>query len=206
VTVVLSAKGTRLNKRGLETREQLLKQALFCLAEGGPESVSANAVAKRAGVTWGTIQHQFGDVDGLWAAVLEYVDAHRGPVFENLPAQEDLGARVDAVVQMMWAAMELPGSMAIYSLRDSLPRQRERLLAAMPRTAEAMARWEEEWTSICEKSFAGLDVDAKRLMRVRHLLPGAIRGIYNEQAFSTFIDADEALRALTEAITAYLRD
>ena len=203
--MVLSAKGTRLNRRGRETREQLLKEALHCLAEGGADQVSANAVVKRAGVTWGTIQHQFGDVDGLWAAVLEYVAQHRGPLFDELPAHPDLADRVEAVVEMLWSALGLPGSVAIYNLRDSLPRQREHLEASFPRTARAIARWDAEWTAMCERSFGGLDVGADKLMRVRNLLPGAIRGIYNEQNFSSYVDADEARRGLVEAITAYLR-
>lgn len=205
MTVALSAKGTRLNRRGLETRQQLLKQAVFCLAEGGPESVSANAVVRRAGATWGTIQHQFGDVDGLWAAVLEYVAQHRGPDFDQIPSQTDLGERVVAVVEMLWSALEMPGSVAIYNLRDALPRQREQLESSFPRTARAIARWDSEWTAICERSFGGLEVDHDKLMRVRMLLPGAIRGIYNERNLSTYIDADEARRGLTDAITAYLR-
>ena len=48
----LSAKGTRLNRRGLETRRHLLDVAVQCLAAGGPEAVSANLVAKEAGATW----------------------------------------------------------------------------------------------------------------------------------------------------------
>ncbi|THJ12973.1 TetR/AcrR family transcriptional regulator [Nocardioides sp.] len=201
----MSAKGTRLNRRGLQTRQQLLKQALSCLAEGGPESVSANAVVRRAGATWGTIQHQFGDVDGLWAAVLEYVAEHRGPVFDELPSQTDLGERVVAVVEMLWSALDMPGSVAIYNLRAALPRQREQLESSFPDTARAIARWDAEWTEICERSFRGLPVDHDKLMRVRLMLPGAIRGIYNERHLSPYIDAEEARRGLTEAITAYLR-
>lgn len=204
MTVVLSARGTRLNRRGLETREQLLKQALLCLAEGG-ESVSANAVARRAGVTWGTIQHQFGDVDGLWAAVLEYLAEHPGPVFEELPAQRDLGERVAGVVNMLWAALDTPGYIGVDHLRDSLPRQRDQLESLFPRTAEAMARWDGAWREMCERLFAGLDVDPDRLMRVRNLLPGAVRGIYHEQSRSSFTDAQEARRGLTEALTLYLK-
>ena len=69
--MTLSAKGTRLNRRGLETRGNMLDVAVRVLAAGGPDAVSANSVAKEAGATWGVVQHQFGDADGLWAAVLE---------------------------------------------------------------------------------------------------------------------------------------
>ncbi|HWI44260.1 MAG TPA: TetR/AcrR family transcriptional regulator [Nocardioides sp.] len=202
--MVLSAKGTRLNRRGLETREQLLKHALYCLAEGGPEAGSANAVAKRAGVTWGTIQHQFGDVDGLWAAVLEYTYTHRGRLLDELPSQPELGPRVEAVVGLMWTLLETPGALAMYNLRDALPRQWEQLEESFPRTAEVMARWHDDWLAICERSFAGLDVDERRLARVRDLLPGAIRGIYFERSFARVTDAGEGRQGLIEAITAYL--
>ena len=100
----LSAKGTRLNRRGLETRDVLLRTAIHCLAEGGPESVSANLVAREAGVTWGTVQHQFGDVDGLWAAVLGSVAERASTLHLTVEGQEssdDLGGRVDQVVQLI---------------------------------------------------------------------------------------------------------
>ena len=43
----LSAQGTRLNRRGLETRARVLDAALACLAEG-PDAASANLVARHA--------------------------------------------------------------------------------------------------------------------------------------------------------------
>lgn len=202
---MLSARGTRLNSRGRATRQQLLRSAVYCLAEGGPEAVSANAVVKHAGVTWGTVQHQFGDVDGLWSALLEYVAERRSLTVDRLPAHDDVGDRVAAVVDLLWAALQLPGSVAIYKLRASLPRQRDQLEDAFPRTAQAIAHWDSDWTTICHQAFAGLGVDPDRLIRVRNLLPGAIRGIYNEQDLSTYIDASEARRGLVDAITAYLR-
>jgi AcrR family transcriptional regulator len=176
-----------------------------CLADGGPESVSANLVAREAGATWGTVQHQFGDADGLWAAVLDHVSENRGPV-ASLGASDgiDLAARVDGMVELLWSALSLPGSLAIYHLRMALPRQREELEANYPLTAAAIARWDCEWTAMCERAFEGLDLDRTRLRRVRSMLPGAIRGLHHEQRLSTYTDVDEARRGLAEAITAYL--
>ena len=89
--MTLSAKGTRLNRRGLETRRTLLKVAIRCLADGS-EGVSANLIAREAGVTWGTVQHQFGDADGLWAAVLAHISERSDPL---LPPQH-------AALPAMW--------------------------------------------------------------------------------------------------------
>jgi AcrR family transcriptional regulator len=203
--VTLSAKGTRLNRRGLETREQFLRVAVRCLAVGGPESVSANLVAREAGATWGTVQHQFGDADGLWAAVLDHVSENRGPLGTTESSEgAGLAERVSTFVELLWAALSLPGSLAIYHLRMALPQRRDELEAGYPRTAAAIARWDSEWTAMCERAFEGLDVDRTKLSRVRSMLPGAIRGLHHEQRLSTYTDVDEGRRGLVEAVTAYL--
>lgn len=201
---VLSAKGTRLNRRGLQTRRHLLRVALHCLAEGGPESVSANLVARQAGVTWGTVQHQFGDVDGLWAAVLEFVAVEGGPMLADMPDQIDLGERVDALVEMLWNALDLPVSRAIYQLRTALPQDRAELETAFPRTAKAIASWEAHWAGAIEHAFADLDLDRVRLSRVHAMLPAAMRGLRVEHAMSTYLDIDAARIGLRDAITVYL--
>ncbi len=200
----LSAKGTRLNKRGLETRHALLTTALECLARGGAESVSASLIAREAGVTWGTVQHQFGDVDGLWAAVLEHVITDTAVMKPRLPDSPVLAERVDAIVEMLWAAMDLPPSRAIHNLRIALPRQRDELEAHYPLTAAAIAHFDVAWTELVEHAFDGFALDPVRLTRVRSLLPGAMRGLHNEQYLSTYTDPDEARRGLSEALCSYL--
>lgn len=199
----VSAKGTRLNRRGLETREVLLRTAVRCLAEGGPDSVSANRIAREAGVTWGTVQHQFGDVDGLWAAVLLSV-SDRIPTLIPLSDVEGLGARVEQVVVLVWDALEKPAVKAIHHLRRALPRERAALETDFPRTAAALVEWDGKWDRAVHEAFTGFDVDPVRLRRVRTLLPGAVRGLHDEQYLSSYADIMDARRGLTEAITAYL--
>lgn len=200
----LSAQGTRLNKRGLETRQALLRVALECLAVGGPESVSASLIAREAGVTWGTVQHQFGDVDGLWAAVLEHVLADRITLQPDLPPGQDLAARVAAIIDLLWTAMDLPASRAIHNLRSALPRQRDELEEAYPATAAAIAHWDRAWTELIKHAFDDYDLDPVRLARVRSLLPGSMRGLHSEQHLSTYTDPTEARAGLRDAIISYL--
>jgi AcrR family transcriptional regulator len=200
----LSAKGTRLNKRGLETRQALLHTALDCLADGGPESVSASLIAREAGVTWGTVQHQFGDVDGLWAAVLEHVLLDTPTMKVRPPTSPVLADRVAAIIDLLWTAMDLPTSRAIHNLRLALPRHRDELEASYPQTAEAIAHFDTAWTLIVEHAFDGFDLDPVRLNRVRSLLPGAMRGLHSEQFLSSYTDPTEARLGLSEALTSYL--
>ena len=110
----------------------------------------------------------------------------------------------DAILDLLWTAMDLPASRAIHHLRQALPQQREELESAYPRTAAAIAHWDEAWTETVERAFDGLDVDPVRLRRVRSLLPGAMRGLHTEQFLSTYTDSAEARAGLAGALTAYL--
>lgn len=202
--VTLSAKGTRLNRRGLETRTLLLETAVECLAEGGPEAVSANQIARRAGVTWGVVQHQFGDVDGLWAAVLDHICRDFGFLTPHLADDLPIGDRVSTIVDRLWSVIDLPGSHAIYNLRLGLPRGLPELKANYARTAASLAKWDTKWTQACEAAFSGVDVDPIRLGRVIAFLPGAMVGLRNDQHLVTYQNLDEARVGLTEAIAAYL--
>jgi AcrR family transcriptional regulator len=200
----LSAKGTRLNRRGLETRDTLLRTAVRCLAEGGPESVSANLVAREAGVTWGTVQHQFGDVDGLWAAVLIAVSERWARLIPVSEDAEAIGERVEQVVALIWDALEKPPVKAIHNLRRALPRERATLEAEFPRTAAALVDWDAKWDRAVREAFNGFGVNRTKLRRVRSLLPGAVRGLHDEQYLSSYADIRDARRGLAEALTAYL--
>jgi AcrR family transcriptional regulator len=199
-----SAKGTRLNKRGRETRELLLKVAVRCLAAGGPESVSANLIAREAGVTWGTVQHQFGDSDGLWAAVLGSI-AERGTELVPVTAESaSLHERIRVIVETIWNALDRPSLLAMHNLRMALPRDRAGLEADYPLTAAALMDWETRWERACSAALHGMLVDEVKLRRVRNLLPGAVRGLHDERHLSSFIDLDDARAGLVDAITAYL--
>ncbi|MFI7589727.1 TetR/AcrR family transcriptional regulator [Spongisporangium articulatum] len=201
----VNAKGTRLNRRGQQTRETLLRTAVRCLAEGGPDAVSANRVAREAGLTWGTVQHQFGDSDALWAAVIESIAA-RG--WDLLPVPEtavELPDRVEAVFGLIWDAMDRAALRATHNLRMALPRSRPALEAEYPLTAAALAGWDAKWELAVRGAFEGLDVDEARLQGVRAFLPSAVRGLHEEQYLGSYVDLEVARRGLIEALTAYLR-
>ncbi|MCX5044772.1 TetR/AcrR family transcriptional regulator [Aldersonia sp. NBC_00410] len=203
--MVVSAKGTRLNRRGLQTRLHMIDVAIRCLAappEG--EQVSANLVAREAGVTWGTVQHQFGDADGLWAAVLEHILTEWQPVHAATGDPEPLASRIDAIVTRFWRSLAAPQARAVGNLRQLLPGNRSELELAFPHSAAAIAAWDRAWTEAYAGALAGLDVDEEKLHRVRIFLPGALRGMRAESELSTYFDIDEGRRGMVEAIVAYL--
>lgn len=63
----MSDAGTRRKRRsdGEVTRARVLKAAVESILEKGYYQTSSNEIARRAGVTWGTLQHQFGTREAL---------------------------------------------------------------------------------------------------------------------------------------------
>ncbi|MET1134281.1 MAG: TetR/AcrR family transcriptional regulator [Aeromicrobium sp.] len=195
----------RRNRRGDATRARMLTAALDCLASGDPDAVSANHVAKRAGATWGAVKYQFGDVDGLWAAVLDHLEERRGgPLSFPGAADAAVEARVEQIVTTLWRGLDSPDARAIDTLRMALPRERAELEQKLPRTAEALASWQVSWVATCQAAFADLDLDPERVREVAALLPGAMRGLNSEAHLSTYSDLDLARRGLARSIAAYL--
>lgn len=197
----------RRNRRGDATRARMLAAALESLATGDPDAVSANAVAKRAGATWGAVKYQFGDVDGLWAAVLDHLEERRGgPLsFPGLAAQA-IEDRVEQIVTTLWRGLDRPDARAVDTLRAALPRERAELEERFPRTAAALASWGASWVTTCQAAFADLDLDPERVREVAALIPGAMRGLKSEAHLSTYSDLDLARRGLARSIAAYLAE
>ncbi len=57
-------------ERSAETRARVIRAATDSVVELGFRGATMTAISKRAGVTWGAIQHQFGDKDAILDAVL----------------------------------------------------------------------------------------------------------------------------------------
>ena len=199
----------------------MLDAAVTSLAGGDPNSVSGNRIAKDIGATWGVIKYQFGDIDGLWAAVLHHTAVRRGdlPITSgasgtsrrrrgDLPVVADgdgsLTERVSGIVELMYAGLMEPDSRAIETLRAALPRDPAELERLFPKTAAELASWGPLWVDACERAFADLDVPAARVREVAAFLPGAMRGLVSEKQLGSYQDQELARRGLANAIIAYL--
>ena len=195
----------RTNRRGQASRETMLEAALQALASGEPGSVSGNRIAKDAGATWGTVKYQFGDIDGLWAAVLQYTAQRRGELPSRAAPHGTLAERVAGILDLLYDGLTATDSRAIENLRAALPRDRAELERLFPQTAAEFASWQLTWIESCQKAFADLDVDSARVREVALFIPGAMRGITSERQLGSYIDLDEARRGLSNAIVCYLQ-
>lgn len=182
----------------------MLEAAIASLATGDPAAVSGNRIARDIGATWGVIKYQFGDIDGLWAAVLRHTADKRGDLPAGIAREGTLPERVGALIHAMAVGLRQPESLAIETLRAALPRDHTELERDFPRTAAELASWKPNWDNACQRAFADLNLDPARIRKVAALIPAAMRGITSERTLGTYGDLDDALEALTGGIVAYL--
>ncbi|MFT4200663.1 TetR/AcrR family transcriptional regulator [Gordonia sp. (in: high G+C Gram-positive bacteria)] len=194
----------RANKRGIATRENMIAAAITSLATGDPTAVSGNRIARDIGVTWGAIKYQFGDIDGLWAAVLRHTAELRGDLPAAARPGETLRDRVVGLVDNMLIGLRTPESLAIETLRAALPRDVDELEREYPLTAAEFASWKPGWDAACERAFADLGVDPARIRQMAALIPAAMRGLTSERMLGTYGNLDDARQGLIDAIVALL--
>ncbi|MFT3900071.1 MAG: TetR/AcrR family transcriptional regulator [Gordonia sp. (in: high G+C Gram-positive bacteria)] len=194
----------RANKRGLATRENMISAAIASLATGDPTAVSGNRIARDIGVTWGAIQYQFGDIDGLWAAVLRRTAELRGDLPANAKPGGTLRERVTALIDTTLVGLRTPESLAIETLRAALPRDLDELEREYPLTAAEFASWKPGWDAACARAFTDLDVDPARVRQMAALIPAAMRGLTSERMLGTYGNLDDARLGLIDAIVALL--
>ena len=192
------------NRRGMATREAMLNAAVEALATGDPAAVSANRIAKQIGVTWGTVQYQFGDADGFWAAVLHHTAERRANLFAGTDSGVPLRERVAGIIDTLYNGLDAPDSRAIENLRAALPRYPDDLYRLYPATAAELRSWGQSWNETCQKAFADLQVNPLRVHQVAAFIPGAMRGLVSEKQLGSYNDLDEAREGLTSAIVSYL--
>jgi AcrR family transcriptional regulator len=86
-----------------DTRQRVIDAAVECIIDlGFYRGSSSNEIARRAGVTWGVIQHYFGTREGLMLAVLETGTANLDHVvgqarIDGASAQERLAQLIDVL-------------------------------------------------------------------------------------------------------------
>ncbi|HVB93157.1 MAG TPA: TetR/AcrR family transcriptional regulator [Acidimicrobiales bacterium] len=82
------------------TRQRVLDATIACILELGFYRSSTNEIARRAGVTWGVIQHYFGTRERLMVAVLQngfhqFIEVVEGVHLEGDTVRERMGELVD---------------------------------------------------------------------------------------------------------------
>ncbi len=104
-------------ERSAATREKVIRAATECIAEGGFGAATMTRIAERAGVTWGAMQHQFGDKDAIIDAVIDRSVAAFAESMQGLRETEpELPARIHAFAERAWLVFKQPAYAAILEI------------------------------------------------------------------------------------------
>ena len=95
-------------ERTAETRRRILDAVVESIAEIGFQRTTATEIAKRAGVTWGAVQHHFGAKGGILEAVLEDTFERFEAKVADIAVDAPLARRVALFVERAWEHFASP--------------------------------------------------------------------------------------------------
>jgi AcrR family transcriptional regulator len=104
-------------ERTAETRAKLIAAVVESIAETGLARTTAPEIARRAGVTWGAVQHHFGGKDGVLVAVLDDSFSRFAALMTTIPAERaSLADRAALFVDRAWQHFSSPHYRSTYEI------------------------------------------------------------------------------------------
>ena len=131
-------------ERTAETRRRVMDAVIESIADIGYRRTTGTEIARRAGVSWGAIQHHFGDKNGVLAAAIDDTFSQLVQVL-GAPDErsKDLDERVSQFVDRAWQHFSSSHYRTAFDIFLDLPPELEALDAEM--TARQVATWTEIW-------------------------------------------------------------
>lgn len=156
-------------ERTAQTRARILGAVVASVSEVGFQRTTASEIARRAGVTWGAVQHHFGGKDGILAAVLEDSFARFAQRLEDLDVDgEPLERRVALFLDRAWEHFESPHFRSTFEIL-------QHYAGASPNgwQAEMLAAWNRIWSAIFEDAH----FSRRRRVTLQHYTISCLAGL-----------------------------
>ena len=157
------------------SRQRVIDAAIACIIDQGLYRASSNAIAERAGVTWGVIQYHFGTREALMLAVLEEGARRLNDIVVTAEitgetVTERVAQYMDILVKYYGTTDYLAFSQVLINLTHD-PRTSQQTRETMARIGESV---NPELNRLQRKVLAGTGI---RRQAVRSLLFHALRGL-----------------------------
>lgn len=160
-------------ERTAETRSKVVGAVIEVIAEKGFQAATAQSVARRAGVTWGAVQYQFGGKDGLLRAVLEETFNRFAERLSDIPREEStLDQRVSLFVDLAWQHFRSRYFRAAFEILLNYLGREDHADADAWRGQMTRA-WDAVWSEI----FADADISRGRSLMLQHLTISTLSGL-----------------------------
>ena len=133
------------------TRRRLLDAAIACIVDDGFYRASSNRIARRAGVTWGVIQHHFGTREKL---LLEVVREGIDDLVTTFEQAEVTGAtpaaRLESLADVVWSHYCRPEFLANVQIVMNLTRDPATAGATVEAFNHLNRRMEASWQRLVD--------------------------------------------------------
>ncbi len=191
-------------ERSAATRAKLIDATIELLLEYGLSACSLAAVAKRAGLTTGAMQHQFQTKAKLMRAVI----VERLFDVGTIPDTSELFAltfeqRCRRLVAMQWSFYGKPHYLAIWEIILGAKADME--------IQDEIGAWQQTATraheNVIREVFADLDLDHKKVRLVQYFVNAHLRGLALLQTVEDDCEIiDHQLTLLSEALASILQE
>jgi len=162
-------------ERTAETRAKILAAVVDSIAEVGFHRTTAVEITRRAGVTWGAVQHHFGDKDGILVAVLEDTFGRFAARLETVPIETlSLERRVAFFVER---AFEHFTSREYVSTFEILLDHLRRKDPPSPDGARWQLQMLRAWDRVWRRFFGDATVPRRRQLLLQHYTVAVLTGL-----------------------------
>lgn len=187
--------------KSLRTQEAIINAVIALITEGGYAAASSTQIARRAGVSWGAVQHHFGGKDQILEAVL--ARSHRAFTERLSDARFTRGSlerRVERFVEAAWQHYQ--GSEYVATLEILLATRATRAPAGLPLSVDGASH-----LALWRRIFHDVALPEARLREAIYTAHCMLTGILLETVLEPRgFDARRYLRRLTKILLALLRD
>jgi len=178
-------------ERAAETQARVKAAVIESIDEVGLPRTTASEIARRAGVSWGAVQHHYGDKRGILVAVLEdstnlLIDRLAAVPIEGLALEERAAAFVDEAWQHFSSSHYRSTFEILLELSNS-----DEPLPDLPRSLAELQgpSWAEAWA----RFFGDARISARRAVALQRYTASVLSGIASMRILE---GADPELRAI----------
>jgi AcrR family transcriptional regulator len=169
--VKLRARRSHAERRA-ETRAKLIAAVVDSIAARGFQRTTAQEIARRAGVTWGAVQHHFGGKDAMMLAVLDDSFARFAARVEGIPFAAPLAERAARFVDGAWAHFSSRHYRSTFEiLLNYLGRE------DLGRNRDWRQRMWRAWNAVWTRLFADARLPRGRSQTLQHFTIAALSGL-----------------------------
>ncbi|MCL4743997.1 MAG: TetR family transcriptional regulator [Burkholderiaceae bacterium] len=178
-------------ERSEQTRHQLLAATIDLIMERGLAGATVNDICRRAGVTTGALQHQFGAKSELMAATVAELFAPFAEAFpaSDNPADTQLGARIERLVTRYAKIYADPRYTAVIEILSATRHDRA-LEAAVNQYRDTQV---ENLANHLRTEFPDVDMPLERMLECTHLVVDLMRGGAIRMMFDRSREAEDGI-------------